>query len=147
MKAFWKSPVYRMIKLMSGTGNGVGLIEHWYDQVKVWAESNPDHKEAKILQSSLAFQRNVDFHTVLELRELLPALSLAFAGEGVVKMSAMRLAFNLDFGGLPKLKNLNGSYIFYDLWGDEQEYYITANVHKWRYKRLTQKEFERAYYY
>jgi hypothetical protein len=141
---FWNSHVYAVIKGMKATGNTPGMVARWIATVGEWANRNALAPEAKTIRAMMPYWRARPFYTASELAPILPALIVAFsiAERPPAAMSGARLGFQLDYGGLPKLRNANGTTYFHDAMGILQEFYIVEEIHKWSTEVLTQEEFE-----
>lgn len=141
---FWSSPIYQVIKRMKATGNTEGMVARWIGSTEEWARRHAHLPEAKVIVSMLPYWRARPFYTASELAPIFPALMVAF---GIVDrpppaMSGARLAFQLDYGGLPKMKRNNGTTFFHDSMGILQEFYIVERIHAWSSAVLSQEEFE-----
>jgi hypothetical protein len=141
---FWQSPVYRIVRGMRACGNQPGMVARWIFSVEEWARRNSNNPDAKSVIHMLPHWQARPFYTAAELAPLIPALAVAFNISAVPPpvMSGARLSFALDYAGLPKLKNANGTEWFHDGAGILQRYYIVEHIHHWAKETLTQEEFE-----
>lgn len=114
---FWKSPVYGVVKAMKATGNGPGVIEQWVDMAQQWAQENPGPEADAILAWAPHFQAR-PYYTAAELAPIFPALIVALGlAERPPKISAKRLEYMLDYGGIPRLT-------------ENRNYFIVEKIHR-----------------
>lgn len=145
---FWNSPVYQIIQAMKATGNQTGVIQRWKDSVERWASVN-NSPEAQAVKAWLPVWQVRPFYTAGELAPLYPALAIAVGAVNHVlpQMSAKRLAYLLDFGGLPKLSQYGRDPSTYQnpLTGYWNQYYIVERVHYWSRRGVFQEDFEQEF--
>lgn len=141
MSTFWESETYAIIKAMKRNGNRPGLIAEWKDAVERWAmlPENVRNTDAAAVRAWLPAWQPRPFYTATELAPMWPALAVAVGA--TMKLphlkSPMRLANELDFGGLPRVRLTypHNADKFYS--GD---YFIVERIHHWN-RPLTMKEF------
>lgn len=131
--SFWKSPVYQIIKEMKARGNQLGLIQEWKTRIQQWAEANPSVPEAQSVLAWLPMWQVRPFYSAKELAPIFPVLSLMLGFGRMDAMSPQRLAFNLIYGGLPRLQN-------------HKEFFVCERLHHWRDRDISDTEFAEAYY-
>lgn len=137
MTTFWESETYAIIKAMKRNGNRPGLIAEWKDAVERWANlpENARCADAAAVRAWLPAWQVRPFYTATELAPLWPALAIAVGA--TMKLahpkSPMRLANELDFGGLPRVQ----------IEGQPTDYFIVERIHHWN-RPLTLKEFRNA---
>lgn len=121
---FWESETYAIIKAMKRNGNRPGLIAEWKDAIERWAmlPENVRNADAAAVRAWLPAWQPRPFYTAAELAPLWPALAVAVGASMHLARpkSSMRLANELDFGGLP-----------FFMWSGKK-YYIVERVHYWR---------------
>lgn len=140
---FWNSPVYAVIKGMKAGGNMPGMVARWIAAADQWSSEHAPLKEAKVIRDMLPYWRARPFYTASELAPMFPALMKVFGiADYQPVMSGARLGYLLDQGGLPKLRNANGTTFFHNAMGILQEFYIVEQIHKWSPEALSQEEFE-----
>lgn len=143
MNLFWKSDVYTVIKAMKASGNEPGLVARWLGQVAQWValETGPD---GAALRAWLPLWQARPFYSANELAPMFPALILALGLRERLPpaMSPERLAFQLDYGRLPTLRNVDGTDRFVSPQGYATRYYTVERIGYWSKQILTQKEFE-----
>lgn len=141
---YFSGPTYAVIKGMRAAGNQPGMVARWIATVAQWADDHNGLADAAAIKAWLPYWRARPFYTAVELAPIFPALALAFtdARTPPPTMSGARLSHELDFGGLPKLRNANGTTFFHDVMGILQEYFIVEQIHKWSREALTQEEFD-----
>ena len=151
MTTFWESETYAIIKAMKRSGNRPGVIAEWKDAVERWADlpENLSNKDAAAVRAWLPAWQPRPFYTATELAPMWPALAIAV---GVTTRlahtkSPMRLANELDFGGLPRVNievgGRSAGLIFVEdppitIWS--RDYFIVERIHHWN-RPLTVKEF------
>jgi hypothetical protein len=145
---FWSGPTYGIIQAMKAAGNRPGVIAQWVTLAHQWAL---DHKgpDSDAIRAWLPLFQPRPFYTAGELAPMWPAL---IAGLGLSERpgtwSAGRLAHELDYGGLPCVKDADDGVWFRNP-ADRtkiERFYIVERIHVWQGMRLTQEEFEGAYY-
>lgn len=141
---FWDSEIYKVIQGLKRCGNQPGMVATWIASVEQWANINVASPDAKAIRDMMPFWRARPFYTASELAPIIPALALAFgiSTRPSPIMTGARLAYQLDYGGLPKLKRDNGTSYFHDAMGVLREYYIVEHIHKWANEVMSQEEFE-----
>ncbi len=143
MTTFWESETYAIIKAMKRSGNRPGVIAEWKDAVERWANlpENLGNKDAAAVRAWLPAWQPRPFYTATELAPMWPALAIAVGATMRLAhpKSAMRLAHELDYGGLPRVQPMalensmwNGNY--------PRDYFIVERIHHWN-RPLTVKEF------
>lgn len=142
--SYWSSPVFQVIKGMKASGNMPGMVARWIDAAARWSTEHAPLAEAKSIQAMLPYWRARPFYTAAELAPMFPALMKVFGitDRQQPEMSGARLAFMLKDGGLPRLKNANGTTYFHDGMGILQEFFIVERIHHWSAQVFTQEEFE-----
>jgi hypothetical protein len=146
---FWESETYAIIKAMKRSGNRPGVIAEWKDAVERWADlpENLGNKDAAAVRAWLPAWQPRPFYTAAELAPMWPALAIAVGATMrlVHPKSAMRLANELDFGGLPRVELT----LDYPVDGNEldvrnlphfRDYFIVERIHHWN-RPLSVKEF------
>lgn len=130
---FWQSDTYKIIEAMKATGNRPGIILLWSQKVYWWARDNPTTPDAQAVLSWFPLWQVRPFYTAEELAPLFPVLAVALgiAQAPTPQRTPQRLAFELDYGGLP-------SRMF-----QGQRYFIVERIHHW--SKVSQKEFEDAF--
>lgn len=137
MSTFWESDTYAIIKAMERSGNRPGLIAEWKDAVERWAmlPENFYTTDAAAVRAWLPAWQPRPFYTATELAPMWPALAVAVGA--TMKLphvkSPMRLANELDFGGLPRVQ----------IAGMPTDYFIVERIHHWN-RSLTEEEFRNA---
>lgn len=140
---YWSSPVFAVIKGMKACGNQPGMVAQWIATAARWSNEHSALPEAKSIQAMLPYWRARPFYTAAELAPMFPALMKVFSiADRAPEMSGARLAYMLDDGGLPTLRNANGTMFFHDAMGVLQKYYIVEHIHRWSKEVLSQEEFE-----
>ena len=131
MNDFWTGDTYAIVKAMRRAGNQPGLIEQWKSLVEMWANAEGG-ADAAAVKAWLPNWRSRPFYTAEELAPMWPALAVAIGYSKYlpVQKSPQRLAFELDYAGLP----------FRIIWG--RRYYIVEQIHRWR--DMPQQEIENA---
>lgn len=113
---------YHIIRALKATGNRPGVIEQWKRSVETWAQLNRTDPNAAAVNAWLPLWQPRPFYTAEELAPMWPALAIATGytdrWPAVVK-SSMRLEHELDFHGLPRLR-------------DYRNYFIVERIHYWR---------------
>ena len=139
MSEFWKSDTYAIIKAMKRNGNRPGLIAEWKDAIERWAmlPENVRNADAAAVRTWLPAWQPRPFYTAAELAPLWPALAVAVEASMHLARpkSSMRLANELDFGGLPRL------------WLEDSrasDYFIVERIHHWAGRMVTVEEFRNA---
>ena len=143
---FWEGETYAIVKAMRGTGNQEGVIARWKKSVEQWALSAVNDPNAVAARAWLPLWQVRPFYTAEELAPIWPALAIVVGGfpgaYSRVPRSAMRLAFELDYAGLPRL----GNYPEFgeDLPREYRKYFIVERLHYWCRAPLAEieKEFE-----
>jgi hypothetical protein len=107
--AFWKGgETYHIIQAMKATGNQPGVIAQWKESVAAWAQMHRTDPDAAAVNAWLPLWEVRPFYSAIELAPLWPALAIAtgFTDKwpSVLK-SAKRLEHELDFHGLPRLRD------------------------------------------
>lgn len=146
MNDFWKSSTYGVIKAMKATGNSPGIVAQWIEGARLWAMAN-DGRDAAAVKAWLPHWQARPFYTASELAPMWPALTVALGASKYLppKPSVSRLIFALDYGGLPRLKNQNGTVEFRSpVTGAGMSYYIVEQIHYWSKLELSQEDFENA---
>lgn len=131
MNEFWQGPTYKIVQAIKSTGNRPGLIQEWKNTVEHWALRHPGPEADAVLAWLPSWQAR-PFYTAAELAPIFPTLAVAL---GITRRvapakSAMRLAAELDYAGLPKVVLAAGNLL-------DADYFIVERVHYWR-KRLEQ---------
>lgn len=138
MTTFWESETYAIIKAMKRSGNRPGVIAEWKDAVERWANlpENLGNKDAAAVRAWLPAWQPRPFYTATELAPMWPALAIAVGATMRLThpKSAMRLANELDFGGLPRAVIGNAT----------TSYFIVERIHHWN-RPLSEKEFFDAF--
>ncbi len=145
---FWGGPVYKTVQAIKARGNQEGIVKVWIAAAHQWALDNrgPD---AEAIKAWVPYFQPRPFYTAAELAPMFPALvaalGLPFRN---VNYSPGRLANALDYAKLPTLIRNDGGAWFSDPArpGHESVYYIMERPHYWRRQKLSQEEFENAYY-
>lgn len=141
---FWDSEVYKVIVGLKRCGNQPGMVATWIASVAEWAERNAAHPDARAINGMLPLWRARPFYSASELAPIIPALALAFgiSEKPSPAMTGARLQYQLEYGGLPKLRRDNGTTFFHDTMGVLREYFIVEHIHKWAKEVLSQEEFD-----
>ncbi len=143
MTTFWESETYAIIKAMKRSGNRPGVIAEWKDAVERWADlpENLGNKDAAAVRAWLPAWQPRPFYTASELAPMWPALAIAIGATMRLAhpKSPMRLANELDFGGLPRVQMLDQSD---DLWASN--YFIVERIHHWN-RPISREEFSDAF--
>lgn len=135
---------YAICQAILRRGNEPGLIAEWFDGMKAWAEAN-NGPDASALRTWLGIVKPRSFYTALELSMLWPALKVTLGLRTRMEEppAPNRLSNELQFHGLPLLKNDNGTmYFFHGGNRSPDKFFIVEHVHKWKPIALTQKEFD-----
>jgi hypothetical protein len=139
MNTFWESETYAIIKAMKRNGNRPGLIAEWKDAVERWAmlPENVKNADAAAVRAWLPAWQPRPFYTATELAPMWPALAIAVGATMRLthQKSAMRLAHELDFGGLPRVIVENAT----------TSYFIVERIHHWSGRSLSHEEFFDAF--
>lgn len=145
---FWKSPVYGVIKAIMNPGNGPGIVYEWIKLSHQWALDHPTKPDAQALLTWVPQIQFRPFYTANELTPMFPGIMRALElSNDPPKYSGRQLALLLDRGRLPVCLNKDEASWFRDPKnGKVARFYICDRVRYWRQRRLTQEEFEHAYY-
>lgn len=140
---FYKSDIYKVVRAFSATGNRDGVIRQWHKSIMAGA-CNSNDADIKALRQWLPYFQLRPFYSIYELAPIFPALALYLGISKTLKqpLSPQRLKNCLDFVGLPKLSNVNGTKSFMNAQGEKRQYYIVEAVHIWKKTPLLQIEFE-----
>lgn len=133
----WDGETYAIVKAMKATGNQPGVIARWKEFVELWAISRPGDKNAEAILAWLPHWQVRPFYTAEELAPMWPALSIAIEYTNIwpaVPKSAKRLEFELDYVGLPRLKQIQYGC-----------YFIVERVHYWS-REATLDEIRKEFY-
>lgn len=144
MNSFWKSDTYAVIKAMKATGNRPGVIAEWIVRAGAWASAN-DGPDAVAVRAWLPLWQVRPFYSAAELAPIFPVLAWMLGGKDRLPptMSPERLAFQLDYGGLPRLEKPDLSTHYRNpVTGQTARYYIVEEIHRWSKQPVTQEEFE-----
>lgn len=140
-------PTYLIVKAMLDRGNRPGLLREWFAGMLEWAEKNPG-QDAAALRLWLSATKPRPFYTAAELAKMWPAFKLHL---GMIQRlheppSANRLANELNFHGLPRLRNNRGTHDFFvpGRAAHIEHYFIVERCHYWRSTGMDQKDFENA---
>lgn len=148
MSTFWESDTYAIIKAMKRNGNRPGLIAEWKDAVERWAmlPENVRNADAAAVRAWLPAWQPRPFYTATELAPMWPALAVAVGA--TMKLphvkSPMRLANELDFGGLPRVRVDYGIKDVAHFKVHPRDFFIVERIHHWN-RPLTMKEFIDAF--
>jgi hypothetical protein len=113
-----------IIDMMQATGNRAGVIAQWKEAVADWAQRYRTDPDAAAVNAWLPLWQPRPFYTVEELAPMWPALAIAtgFTNQWpAVPKSPVRLAHELDFYGLPRLRA-------------DTNYFVCERAHYWRDK-------------
>lgn len=143
---FWVGDTFAVVKAMHRTGDYQGVVEQWKRNIELWSGTlGQGTPEGNALRAWLPYWQARPFYTSAELVPIIPALVVALGNKEKPppQKSPTRLAYELDYAGLPILKNQNGTDLFYPPHGGAaQRFYIVERIIFWRDKFLTQEEFE-----
>lgn len=121
-----KTETLHIIEMMKATGNRPGVIAQWKEAVADWAQKYRTDPTAAAVNAWLPLWQPRPFYTAKELAPMWPALAIAtgFTNRwpAVVK-SARRLEHELDFHGLPRLRDYEKRW---------QDYFIVERIHYWK---------------
>lgn len=139
----YPSDTYTIVNTILQRGNEPGLIREWFDGMKAWAEANGG-QDAAALRMWLKLVKPRPFYTAEELSRLWPALKLTLGLSMRLdpEPSPNRLANELEFCGLPVLRDENGMPFVSE--GSFSSRFIVEHCHKWRNVHMTQEEFDNA---
>ena len=135
--SFWEGETYAIIKAMKATGNRPGIIAAWKEYVELWAVMRPGDRNAEAVLAWLPHWQVRPFYTAEELAPMWPALAIAVGHTAYwpnVLKNAQRLQFELDYGGLPRLKQIQYGC-----------YFIVERVHYWS-REATLDEIRKEFY-
>ncbi len=137
--SFWEGETYAIIKAMKATGNRPGIIAGWKNALEHWANTiDPTNGDRAAVRAWLPLWQPRPFYTAEELAPMWPALAIAIGFTNrwpEVLKSPQRLAFELDYGGLPRCTSGLGQ------WG---KYFIVEQIHRWQQARGG--DIEREFY-
>lgn len=138
---------YAIVQHILRRGNEPGLFAEWFAGMKSWADVNGG-QDAAALRTWLGIAPPKPFYTADELAYLWPALKIALGLRKSLELrpSAYRLANELEFHGLPLLKNANGTMTFQRPGLDPAKFFIVEHVHRWKGRAITQQEFDDVYH-
>jgi hypothetical protein len=110
-----------IIAAMRATGNQTGVIERWKRIVEEWSGLALNDSNAAAVRAWLPLWQSRPFYTAEELAPMWPALAIVtgFTSRWRVPKSAVRLASELDFFGLPRVC-------------DHYKFFICERIHHWR---------------
>lgn len=147
-KGVWNSATYRVIKAMRATGNQPGVIRQWVAGLRDWIATQPPTPEVLAIRAWLPLFQVRSVYTAAELAPLLPALaSMMGFKELHFPRSPKRTENRLDFFGLPTLGNSdNGEGFVNPATGRYERYFIVEKIHTLMHCRMSQEEFERAFF-
>lgn len=120
---FWKGETHAIVKAMKATGNRPGIIAEWKERVVEWAQMHRTDPNAAAVNAWLSHWQPRPLYTVEELAPMWPALAIAVGHTDkwpAVLKSPQRLAFELDYAGLPSRIVLG------------RKYYIVEALHVWK---------------
>lgn len=142
---FWESPTYKVIHAMKASGNQPGLIAIWKREVETWANGNKS-PEAEAVKAWLPMWHPRPWYSASELAPIFPALAAAFDLGKMTQRPPARLVYELDYGGLPMLKQPSGLLNFrHPVTGIYDRFYIVERLHHWRDTPVSQEDFDAAF--
>lgn len=115
-----------IIQMMKATGNRPGIIACWKGIVEDWAQRSHGNPDAEAVKAWLPAWQPRPFYTAEELAPMWPALAIATGFTShwpPVPKSAKRLEHELDFCGLPRLRDYEKRW---------RNFFIVERLHYWR---------------